>query len=246
LLFFPRGPRKWIALFITLPTIVLTGARAQQAGFLLAFLVYALLLSRKSAIRWATVGIILFLALMAVPFSPVIAKYVSRGQSINTLASLDDRTRVWQASMDAIELHPLLGYGYNVGARGAIRDHWKFAHWIPPHAHNDFLEAALDGGVPALLLFLAIYWLVLWKASQDVRYGATRLFLFLVFVQFAIDAITGGTLGFAYRETGGIFLLCSVGILSNECRLDTSQTFSTQKRRPVPDRTPAPLVPLVD
>src|SRR5262249_8099547 len=152
------------------------------------------------------------------------------------LASLNDRTRVWQASIDAIELRPLLGYGYNAGARAAIRDHWTFAHWVPPHAHDEFLEAALAGGLPAMLLILAIYLVVLWKAGKDARHGAARLFLFLVFVQFAMDAITGGTLGFAYRETGGIFLLCAVGILSNDLRAGTSRRFSTF-RRAASDRT---------
>jgi O-antigen ligase len=183
---------------------------------------------------------------MTVPFGSIAGKYVARGQSIQTLASLDDRTRVWQASMDAIALRPLLGYGYNVGARAAIRDHWKFAHWVPPHAHDEFLEAALDGGVPALLLFLAIYWLVLWKAGRDVRHGTTRLFLFLVFIQFAMDAITGGTLGFAYRETGGVFLLCSVGILANDHRPRASEIIPTRKRQPMPGRIRAPLVQSLD
>lgn len=245
LLFFPRGPRKWIALFIAIPTMVLTGTRAQLAGFLVTYLVYALLLSRKSTVRWATIGIVLFLAVMTVPFSSVVGKYVARGESAETLSSLNDRTRVWQASMDAIELRPLLGYGYNAGAKAAIRDHWKFAHWIPPHAHNEFLEAALAGGIPALLLFLAIYLLVLLKAGRDLRYGTTCLFLFLVFVQFAMDAMTGGTLGFAYRETGGIFLLCAVGVLSNDHRSEIRLTFSKRKRHAVTDRTPASMAHLV-
>lgn len=240
LLFFPRGPRKWIAICIALPTIVLTGARAPLAAFLVTYLVYALLLSRKSTIRWATIAIVLFLGVMAIPFSSVVGKYVARGQSAETVASLNDRTRVWQASMDAIELRPLLGYGYNAGARAAIRDHWKFAHWVPPHAHNEFLEAALAGGLPALLLFLAIYLVVLWKAGRDVRYGAAPLFLFLVFVQFVMDAITGGTLGFAYRETGGIFLLCALGILSSDFRSETGRS-SFRRPQAAPDQTLAPV-----
>jgi hypothetical protein len=244
LLFFPRGPRKWIAVFIALPTIFLTGARAQLAGFFVTYLVYALLLSRKSTVRWATIGIVLFLGVMAIPFNSMVGKYVARGQSAETLASLNDRTRVWQASMDAIELHPFLGYGYNAGARAAIRDHWKFAHWIPPHAHDEFLEAALAGGLPALFLFLAIYLVVLWKAGRDVRCGTARLFLFLVFVQFAMDAITGGTLGFAYRETGGIFLLCAVGILSNDFRSGTNLSVSRRRRRAT-ERTLEPMGHLV-
>jgi O-antigen ligase len=229
LLFFPRGPRKWIALLIALMTIGLTGARAQQAGFVVVFLLYAVLLSRKPALRWATIGIVCFAIWMAIPFSSSLAKYVARGQSIQTLSTLDDRTRVWQASILAIQHHPLFGYGYSVGARSAIRDNWQFAHWIPPHAHNEFLEATLDGGVLALLMILALYGLVLWKGLRNIRSGPTSLFLFLIFSQFAMDAITGGTLGYVYRETGGIFLLCAVGILSTEKRVTPSHILTRRR-----------------
>lgn len=240
LLFFPRGLRKWMALFIALITIGLTSARAQQAGFVVAFLLYAVLLSRKPALRWATIGIVSFAISMAIPFSSSVAKYVARGQSIQTLSTLDDRTRVWQASVLAIEQHPFFGYGYSVGARGAIRDNWEFAHWVPPHAHDEFLEATLDGGIFAGLLVLAIYGTILWRATRNIGSGATSIFLFLIFVQFAMDAITGGTLGYVYRETGGIFLLCAVGILSTEKRVDTRQiptarrAYATSRRGPTP------------
>jgi O-antigen ligase len=214
LLFFARGPRKWTACLLALLTIVLTGARTQQAGFLLALFLYAIVLSRKPAIRWGMIGAVGLALLVGVPLGGTVMKYISRGQSAQTLASLDDRTRVWQASLEAIRVRPVLGYGYSVGARNAIRDHWKFAHWIPPHAHNEFIQATLDGGVVALALVLCIYGHIFWTSIRAAGRGPYQLFLFIVFVQFGLCSLPGTELSYAYHATGGVFILCCVGVLA--------------------------------
>jgi O-antigen ligase len=214
LLFFTRGPRKWAACLLALLTILLSGARTQQAGFLLAFFLYAIVLSRRPAIRWGIIGVTALTLLMAVPFGSSVMNYIARGQSTQSLISLNDRTRVWQTSFEAISERPVLGYGYSVGARNAIRDRWRFSHWIPPHAHNEFIQMTLDGGIVALVLVLCIYGDVFWTSIREVGRGPYQLFLFIVFVQFGFTAITGGELGHSYSDTGGAFLLCSIGVLA--------------------------------
>jgi O-antigen ligase len=215
LFFFTRGPRKWGACLLALLTIVLTGARTQQAGFFLALFLYAIVLSRKPAIRWGMIGGMALALLMGVTFAGSVMNFISRGQSAQTLSSLDDRTRVWEASLQAIRLRPILGYGYSVGARNAIRDHWRFGHWIPPHAHNEFIQATLDGGVVALVLVLCIYGHVFWTSIREVGKGPYHLFMFILFIQFGLQAFTGGELGMAYRgTTGGIFILSCIGVLA--------------------------------
>jgi hypothetical protein len=212
--FFTRGPRKWAACLVALLTIVLTGARAQQTGFLVALFLYAIVFSRRPAIRWGIIGATALALLIGVSFDSTVMKYVTRGQKAQTLTSLDDRTRVWEASFEAIRAQPVFGYGYSVGARNAIKDHWKFSHWIPPHAHNEFIQATLDGGVVALVLVLCIYSHVLWTSIREVARGPFQLFLFIVLVQFALNTLTGGELGYAYHGTGGVLILCCVGVLA--------------------------------
>jgi O-Antigen ligase len=230
LLFFPRGPRKWVACLIALLTIFLTGARAQQAGFLLALFLYTIVFSRKPAIRWGMAGATVLALVIGVSFSSGVMKYIRRGQSTQTLSSLDDRTRVWQVSLEAIRMRPILGYGYSVGARNAIRDHWRFAHWIPPHAHNEFLQTALDGGVVALVLVLCIYGRVLWISIREVGRGPCQLFLFIVFAQFGLNSLTGGELGSQYRGTGAVFMLCCVGVLAGAAEKVREYRVSYQRK----------------
>jgi len=232
LLFFNRGARKWIACLIALMTIALTGARAQQAGFLLALLLYAIVLSRKPVVRWGMIGATALALLLAIPLGGGVMKYVARGQNAQTLASLSDRTRVWEASFEAIQARPLLGYGYSVGARNAIRDYWKFSHWIPPHAHNEFIQAALDGGVVALVLVLCIYGHTLWTSIRGVGKGPYQLFFFIILVQFALNTLTGAELTVAYHGTGGVLILCCVGVLSGAAEKARNYRVVRQPTRP--------------
>ncbi len=213
LLFLARGPRKWISCLIALVTIGLTGARTQQAGFLLALVLYAIVLSRKPAMRWGTIAVAALAFLLCLPLGDSVIRYIGRGQSAQTLASLDDRTRVWAVSFDAIRERPFLGYGYSVGARNAIRDHWTFGHWIPPHAHNEFIQVALDGGIFTLALVFCIYGRVLLTSIREAHRGPPHLFLLVVFVQFALETLTGPELGYGYHGTGAILVLCCVGVL---------------------------------
>lgn len=223
LIFFPRGPRKWLGCLVAVPTIILTGARAQQAGFIVAFFLYAIVFSKKPAIRWGVIAAVTLTAFMAVPFSDKLMKYIGRGQTLQTLSTLDDRTRVWQASLEAIRSHPLLGYGYSVGARNAIRDYWKFTHWVPPHAHNEFLEAALDGGVIAFGIILFFYGIVFWKSLRAIDRGPCQLFLFLVIVQFAMNSLTATEFTYIYWGTSGILMLCCIGVLAGAARSSNSR-----------------------
>lgn len=215
LFFFPRGPRKWAACALAGVTLVLTGSRAQQAGFLLAFLAYTIVLSRKPILRWGAV----FTAIVALPIglalSSGVMKLVGRGQGMKSLATLNDRTRIWQASFEAILQRPFIGYGYSVGAREAIRDHWQFAHWIPPHAHNEFIEITLDGGILAVAILMFLYGLVLWRSFRAAHRGPMHLFLFLVFGQYCLNTLTGGEFSYQYLGTGGMLLLTCIGVLAD-------------------------------
>ena len=60
--------------------------------------------------------------------------------------------------MDAILKHPWLGYGYQAFWRGvdgpSVDVH--LSGWIPPHAHNGFLDLALDLGIAGPLLFVCL------------------------------------------------------------------------------------------
>ena len=77
---------------------------------------------------------------------------------LNRNQDLTGRTEIWSMVMDAILEHPWLGYGYHAFWRGADGPSVdvRLSGWIPPHAHNGFLDLALDFGIAGPLLFVCL------------------------------------------------------------------------------------------
>jgi O-antigen ligase len=81
----------------------------------------------------------------------------------DTLGDVDGRIAAWEMTLAAIAERPLLGYGY-----GAYQELFFLAHGpelgvvgVFDHAHNDYLQAAAELGLPAagaLWLALLLVW----------------------------------------------------------------------------------------
>jgi O-antigen ligase len=81
-------------------------------------------------------------------------------------ATLTGRTAIWAQVTHFIAQRPLFGYGYDAFWRGMQGPSLQVAaavHFIVAHAHNGFLEMALELGAAGLLLFV-LSWLRGWGA----------------------------------------------------------------------------------
>lgn len=108
---------------------------------------------------------------------------------LNRDQDLTGRTEIWSMVMDAISKHPWLGYGYHAFWRGADGPSVdvRLAGWIPPHAHNGFLDLALDFGIAGPLLFFCILAGPAVDALRLAKRRRTPLDLFpLVFLVFIL------------------------------------------------------------
>ncbi|HOT29973.1 MAG TPA: O-antigen ligase family protein [Candidatus Ozemobacteraceae bacterium] len=89
----------------------------------------------------------------------------------------NERYLIWRAAVDQIRAHPWLGHGMMAFGQLplALPDALRMipADWIYPHTHNLFLEIALSGGIPLLVLFLIAGFL--WGTSAAVSAGAFGL-----------------------------------------------------------------------
>jgi exopolysaccharide production protein ExoQ len=87
-------------------------------------------------------------------------------------ASLTGRTAIWAQVAHFTLQRPLFGYGYDAFWRGMQGPSFQVAaavHFIVAHAHNGFLEIALELGAAGLLLFLLSWlrgWTALWPLWQ--------------------------------------------------------------------------------
>jgi O-antigen ligase len=105
---------------------------------------------------------------------------------------LSGRSQLWQVIFNRIEQHPWRGYGYGgfwLGNDGPSRYVWQRVTWLPPNAHNGFLDLWLELGLVGLsvmvvsLVTCAIRAGVIARRDRTVE-GAFGL-IFLVFLLMA-------------------------------------------------------------
>jgi O-antigen ligase len=109
------------------------------------------------------------LAAVAIVLGIGAAAFVIAGKDMpgwGTNASIETRVEFWSKSLQAVRDHGLAGSGIGTFQQVYRRyeDPGAVNRWYANHAHNDYLEIALEGGVPALLLLL---WFLGWWARQS-------------------------------------------------------------------------------
>ncbi len=123
-----------------------------------------------------------------------------------TLGGLDQRVEVWSRALYAIQDFSFTGVGMGTFQQVANLLYPFFLAGPDaeiPHAHNIFLQVAVDLGLPGLVAWLAIFLLVGWSAWRVYRRGQSGymagLGAGLVASQVALvmhgltDAVTWGT-----------------------------------------------------
>jgi len=178
---------------------LLTGALALGGG--LAFSWHPLRRELRRAPRWVLPVLIativaIVVALVAVSISADRASSIHR--AVVGEEGEDMRSRGLSTVLAMVATYFPAGSGFG-GFDPLFRIHEPFGLLKPTyfnHAHNDFLEIVLDGGLPAALLLLsAIGWWVIasvraWRAPWNEEHLLARLgslLLLLVFVASAFD-----------------------------------------------------------
>lgn len=200
---------------LTVRLLTLPMAWRERVGFLMGWgvMLLALLFSLTRGV-WIAYLIVLFAlgaikggktALAVVGFVALISvtlALVSPGVWERAKYSFDfqtnlGRSQIWQANLDMIKERPFFGWGY--GNYKKFRD--DFYKRYPQvdttaHAHNNFLQMWVDGGVISLVAFLLLFWSILrkgWRAYQRLSVDDEALRTLAL----------GGTLGIVGFLIGG-------------------------------------------
>ncbi|MCL4562617.1 MAG: O-antigen ligase family protein [Chloroflexi bacterium] len=92
---------------------------------------------------------------------------------VSLIGSSSGRIEIWSRALYIIQAFPLTGIG--MGLFGPIVDYfYPLFHYAPGtvfHAHNVFLQVAVDLGIPGLIAWLATLMLVTVTAWQVFQYG---------------------------------------------------------------------------
>jgi len=214
-LFFFQGRKRILCCAISLLTLIMAYSRSEQIVFLIALFAYLMIFSRKFVLRMFGLSAICTLAAAGVVFQGKVLDYLERGQGMRNVTTLSERTDVWNASFDAFWLRPYIGYGFIAGVKHAIKDHWNATNWVPPQAHNDFVQALVSGGILAGLLLLAIYARVLWVAFRNSRRSIKHTFLLMAVLQISTMAMIMPVVTVQFSRLGVIFIMSFVGLLAD-------------------------------
>ena len=168
----PRTARWAIAMLIVLflAAAYATQNRTVWLGFALEVAVFAAVLAvRRSGNLRAQLSIALAGALVVAATATVVLLVQAERETTGAYSmSADPRLSIWPRATQYIEHRPLTGYGFG---RGLLREHLpaEAHHELAWHAHNLFLDLALQAGLTGLVLFVVLLAATL---RQGLRFAA--------------------------------------------------------------------------
>ena len=161
--------RRRAALLVACVVMVLALVFSLTRGVWLAFAVVLLALGLVRGGRTgaaSALGLILLVLLLAGVDPAIRARFLSAFD----LPANVGRTQIWRANLDMARARPLLGWGYGNYkiVRQPFYDRYPDAD-TTAHAHNDFLQTQVDGGVVALTAFVALFVFLLRRGWHGYR-----------------------------------------------------------------------------
>ncbi|MBN2226545.1 MAG: O-antigen ligase family protein [candidate division Zixibacteria bacterium] len=148
-------------------TAILSYSRGLLGAVIFALIAFMFLLPRRF-LKYTAGMVILFAALVYLAAPDILHRHVAELQE--ELTAVEDGTRivVWKTAIRMIEAHPLFGVG-----KGNYKDNCRIyrsekSRQLQTHAHNDWLNIAAVGGIPALILFVGTWLAVLVRMKTTI------------------------------------------------------------------------------
>jgi putative inorganic carbon (HCO3(-)) transporter len=171
-----RRVRPWLArllvglsALVMLAVLLLTQSRGAWMGFGAVIMLLAVLRWRRGWILLALGATAVGVAVYLIGLKPIIEVLAAS----NSLGTLDGRLEVWSRAVYMIQDFPFTGIG--MGSFGNVADvlypFFLAAPGTIPHAHNLFLQVAVDLGIPGLVAWLSVFGLVSIASWQVYRRG---------------------------------------------------------------------------
>ena len=220
---------RWIAVLIGAYALYLTQVRVG----ILACIAGLALIAATSGSWGDRLGRLLALAIaglcLALALSDVAWRWVASYPALASLSEATTDTRFlgrvegWQRGLDMLASSPVVGWGpgsagSTLGALFPVGGH------VTPH--SPYLKYAVEGGLPALLLFLSILWVLVRAVLKTKDYAKVGL---AVLVPFFVTSITGSVV-----EAIPVSLVFAVvlGRYAGHARRRANNTERAQPRRP--------------
>lgn len=148
--------------------LILTQSRGGWMGLGASLIIMALLRWRRG---WLLIPMVAIAGIIAVRLLGVVT-VLNMLTANKSLGGLDTRLEVWSRALYMIEDFPLTGVGMGSFQEVAevLYPFFTVSRDVP-HAHNLFLQVAVDLGIPGLVVWLAIWMVAIVTAWQVYRHG---------------------------------------------------------------------------
>jgi O-antigen ligase len=164
----------WVASAVCLMMAALLASLSRSGlfGGAMAMLVFALLARRRLSARGLGRGLVVMAALVAL--ASTYANVSALLQRINSTlpSNLGGRVTVWSETWPMVRDFPLTGIGVGAFERGMIVYQQSTRLIFFNHAHNEYLQLLVEGGllliVPAAGVLLAAWWIIRRRLAEDL------------------------------------------------------------------------------
>lgn len=206
---------KWVytAIFLMgMLCMVFTQSRGCWLGLILTAMIFVTFYNGK---LWGLLPLVLIILPFVIPQT-----MIERMQSIGNTedSSTSYRVFIWLGTLEMLKDFIIGGIGMGEGAFRSVYPLYSYNAIIAPHSHNTFLQMLVEGGIGALLIFLAVMWTLLRRLSEVYRSGSKKSMNSLLAL-----AIGSGICGFLlqsmfdytfynYRMMAMFFMVAALGI----------------------------------
>jgi O-antigen ligase/tetratricopeptide (TPR) repeat protein len=244
-----------ILLSLQLAALYFTKSRGPAVGFAVAITLFILIIAARRRIKWlfiSLIAVILIGAVLLIPHSPLsfLKPYLGRfalqeGEASNTIKV---RFAIWKSAETALKARParlLTGYGFEsiyplyFKYNNPDIARYEQADNAADHSHNDTFDLLVTGGIPGLLLFMAIIafaaysvfkylGLIQNKSRQLTFYGCIigGLIISLVIAKISAEGILLFGLGIPGGMILGLGAYLLISIFGPSAKTNTALTLS--------------------
>jgi len=197
--------RFWFVALLIGATALATKARAFTTFAIVALVVtFYVSFSRK-----AKIALVLFVAavIFFIATHPQILIDIYQRGGAEDL-TLSGRVGIWISSLAKIRHRPWLGYGFASFSPQLVGNF--FSDYVPPHAHNTWIQAAFETGIiGAILVTIFMGTIVVTGILYYRRYHKPNYSLVLMIFA-AFCGLTGVVFGYKLVPSAGLILLLAV------------------------------------
>lgn len=154
---------KWVYLAITgiiFVCLILTQSRGCWLGFMVTVALFVMFYEGR---WWAFIPLVLCILPFVVPQTVV--------ERLSSIGNMDDsstsyRVYIWMGALGMLRHYLMGGIGMGEAAFNEVYPFFSYNAIIAPHSHNTFLQLLVEGGIPALGIFIAFIVVYLKNAQK--------------------------------------------------------------------------------